>query len=73
MDKMNNYVMVTLDEFHDGVTKHLNKNAVEMKRKDVVKIHGEAEAFAMKVQPMLTKNEQDILQEGITSKAIPQP
>eukprot|EP00957_Ditylum_brightwellii_P158100 12034380-Ditylum_brightwellii.AAC.1 len=46
---------------------------MEMKRKDIVKIHGEAEAFATKVQLMLTKNEQDFLQEGIASKAIPQP
>eukprot|EP00957_Ditylum_brightwellii_P183494 13977360-Ditylum_brightwellii.AAC.1 len=44
-----------------------------MKRKDIIKIHGEAEAFATKVQLMLTKNEQGFLQEGIASKAIPQP
>eukprot|EP00957_Ditylum_brightwellii_P075750 5756855-Ditylum_brightwellii.AAC.1 len=72
-DKMNNCVTVTLDEFHGWVTKHLNKNAVEMKRKDIVRIRGEAEAFAAKVKLLLTKNEQDFLQEGIAYKAIPQP
>eukprot|EP00957_Ditylum_brightwellii_P086480 6580452-Ditylum_brightwellii.AAC.1 len=43
---MNNYMMVTLDEFHGWVTNNLNKNAEEMKQKDIVRIHGEAEAFA---------------------------
>eukprot|EP00957_Ditylum_brightwellii_P210426 15364951-Ditylum_brightwellii.AAC.1 len=64
---------VALNKFYSWVTKHLDKNVVEMKRKDIVKIHGEAEAFASKVQHMLTKNEQDFLKEGIASKAIPQP
>eukprot|EP00957_Ditylum_brightwellii_P180071 13717254-Ditylum_brightwellii.AAC.1 len=54
-DKTNNYVMVNLDEFHGWVTNHLNKNAVEMKRKDIVRIHGETEAFATKIKPLLTK------------------
>eukprot|EP00957_Ditylum_brightwellii_P139060 10599025-Ditylum_brightwellii.AAC.1 len=72
-DKTNNYVTVALNEFHSWMTKHLDKNVVEMKRKDIAKIHGETEAFATKVQPMLTKNGQDFLHEGIASKAIPQP
>eukprot|EP00957_Ditylum_brightwellii_P049873 3781018-Ditylum_brightwellii.AAC.1 len=65
--------MVNLDKFHGWIMKHLNKNVVEMKRKDIVQIHGEAEAFTMKVKPMLMKNKQDFLQEGIASKAISQP
>eukprot|EP00957_Ditylum_brightwellii_P146023 11119899-Ditylum_brightwellii.AAC.1 len=34
-DKTNNYVTVTLNKFHSWVTKHLDKNVVEMKRKDI--------------------------------------
>eukprot|EP00957_Ditylum_brightwellii_P125396 9557515-Ditylum_brightwellii.AAC.1 len=44
-----------------------------MKGNDIVRIHGEAEAFAAKIRPLLTKNKRDFLREGITSKAIPQP
>eukprot|EP00957_Ditylum_brightwellii_P120758 9211285-Ditylum_brightwellii.AAC.1 len=73
MDKTNNYVTVALNEFHSWVTKQLDKNAVEIKMKDIVKIHGEAESFVSKMQHMLTKNEQDFLKEGIASKTIPQP
>eukprot|EP00957_Ditylum_brightwellii_P077623 5899262-Ditylum_brightwellii.AAC.1 len=43
---------------------------VEMKRKDIVRIHGEMETFVTKIKPLLTKNERDFLQEGIASKAI---
>eukprot|EP00957_Ditylum_brightwellii_P125900 9597593-Ditylum_brightwellii.AAC.1 len=44
-----------------------------MKWKDIARMHGEAETFAAKIKPLLTKNKKDFLQEGITSKMIPQP
>eukprot|EP00957_Ditylum_brightwellii_P137108 10454105-Ditylum_brightwellii.AAC.1 len=43
-----------------------------MKWKDIVRMHGKAKVFAAKVKQLLTKNKRDFLQEGITSKAIPQ-
>eukprot|EP00957_Ditylum_brightwellii_P207134 15351635-Ditylum_brightwellii.AAC.1 len=39
----------------------------------IINIHRKAKLYTAKLKPMLAKGEMDFLNEGIASKAIPQP
>eukprot|EP00957_Ditylum_brightwellii_P162391 12365951-Ditylum_brightwellii.AAC.1 len=73
IDKTNNYVTVTVEKFHSWVLGHLSENAEELDRKMIIYIHRKAEFYAAKLKPMLAEGEMNFLNEGIASKAIPQP
>eukprot|EP00957_Ditylum_brightwellii_P211845 15366664-Ditylum_brightwellii.AAC.2 len=72
-DKANNYVAVTVKKFHSWVLGHLSENAEELDQKMIINIHRKDELYAAKLKPMLAKGGVDFLNEGIASKATPQP
>eukprot|EP00957_Ditylum_brightwellii_P044648 3384885-Ditylum_brightwellii.AAC.1 len=72
-DKTNNYLTVTVKKVHSWVLAHLAKNTEELDWNKIIAIHQKAELYTAKLQPMLAKGEMAFLNEGIPSKAIPQP
>eukprot|EP00957_Ditylum_brightwellii_P115467 8807413-Ditylum_brightwellii.AAC.1 len=57
----------------EGLEEHLEKNVEAILQQEVVKIHHAAELLAKDLKEELSTGEMGFLNEGIASKAIPQP
>eukprot|EP00957_Ditylum_brightwellii_P149256 11366643-Ditylum_brightwellii.AAC.1 len=73
MDKTNSYAIMKLEKYINWVKKHLEKTDMEISRAEIVNLHVEAKKFAASFLDLLSKGEKAFLQEGLDSKAIPQP
>eukprot|EP00957_Ditylum_brightwellii_P198074 15090802-Ditylum_brightwellii.AAC.1 len=62
-----------MEDYKKWVLQHLEANAAEIHRSNVVKIHEEVERYADSIVGILSPSELVFLREGIASKAILQP
>eukprot|EP00957_Ditylum_brightwellii_P139411 10624570-Ditylum_brightwellii.AAC.1 len=73
MDKTNGHCLIDLNNYISWVKQHIREAATPIKCQEVVKLHCSAINFTKQLEDLLSDSELAFLNEGITSRAIPEP
>eukprot|EP00957_Ditylum_brightwellii_P175074 13330076-Ditylum_brightwellii.AAC.1 len=73
MDKINGHRLVNLNDYISWVKQHMHEAATPIKYQEIVKLHHLAINYAKQLEDLLSGSKLAFLNEGITSRAIPEP